>query len=123
MTKWKTQSISALVFPQTIEGIDFRTLEHSLYRRQANSLIAKFLGKGHECGKTMCMTACTPILKEVQYFETLPQLGQGQGATLVTIFIDPPDILQRRGRQTHNSRFHEALRWRLAALNHEPQVC
>ncbi len=36
-TKWKTQSISALVFPQTIEGIDFRTLEHSLYRREAGA--------------------------------------------------------------------------------------
>src|SRR5262245_8931531 len=109
MPKGYTQSISSLIFPHSIEGVDFRTLEHGLDGCQANSLIAKFLGKGHECGKAMCMTARTPILKEIQYIVTLPQLGQGQGATLVAIFIDPPDILERRGRQPHNSHLHEIL--------------
>src|SRR5215813_1161821 len=109
MPKGNTQSISLLICPQTIEGVDFRTLEHGLDGCQANSLITKFLGKCHECGKAMCMTARTPILKEVQYLETPPQLGQGQGATLSAIFIDPPDMLELRGRQTHNSRLHEIL--------------
>jgi hypothetical protein len=109
MPKGNTQSISSLIFPQTIEGVDFRTLEHGLDGCQANSLIAKFLGKCHECGKAMCMTARTPILKEVQYSVSASQLGQGQGATLVAIFIDPPDMLERRGRQTPNSGPHEIL--------------
>jgi hypothetical protein len=38
----------------------------------------------------------TKILKEVQDSETLSQLGQGQGATLVAIFIDPSDMLELR---------------------------
>jgi hypothetical protein len=110
MPKGNMQSISSLIFPQTVEGVDVRTLEHSLDGCQANSLIAKFPGKYHECGKATCVTARTPILKEVQYLEASPQLGQGQGTALVAIFIDPPDMFERRSRQTYNSRLHEILR-------------
>ena len=51
MTKGNTQSISSLIFPQTIEGVDFRTLEHGLDGCEANSLIAKFFGECHEAEK------------------------------------------------------------------------
>jgi hypothetical protein len=101
-----------LIFPQAIEGVDFGTLEYGLDGRQADALIAKCLGERHECGKAMTMTARTPILKEVQYLKTLAQLGQGQWASLVAIFIDPPDMLKLRGRTPQNSRLHEILHWR-----------
>ena len=61
MPKGNTQSISSLILPQTIEGVDFRTLDHGLDGCKANSLIAEVLGKGHECGKAMCMTARTLV--------------------------------------------------------------
>lgn len=45
MPKGNTQSISSLIFQQTIEGVDLRTLEHGLDGCQVNALIAKLLDK------------------------------------------------------------------------------
>jgi len=96
-----------LIFPQTVEGVDVRALEHGLDGCHADALIAKSLGKPHERGKAVGMTARAPMLEEEQDPEALAQLGQGQGGALVAIFIDPPDILERRSRQSHDSHFHE----------------
>ncbi|GGE48318.1 hypothetical protein GCM10007276_26890 [Agaricicola taiwanensis] len=106
-----------------IEGIDLRALEYGLDGCQANTFIAKILGKRHECGKAMCMTARTPVLKEVQYCETLSELGQGQGAPLLAIFIDPTDMLERRGWQPHNSHLHGILHERARGVEPRAQVC
>jgi hypothetical protein len=67
------------------------------------------------------MTARTPILEEIQYLKSLSQLGQSQRATLVAIFIDPPDMLKFWGKLSYNSRLHEILRWR--ARGAQPRVC
>ena len=109
MSKGNTQPVSSLICPQAIEGVDFGTFEHSLDGRQADILISKFLGEGHEGGKAMSVAARTPILKEVQYLKALPQFGQGQGATRIAIFIDPPDMFKLGRRQPYNSRPHEIL--------------
>ena len=72
MPEGNMQSISSLIFPQTIEGVDLRTFEHGLNGRQANVPIAQFIRKCHEHRKAMPMTTRTPILKEVQYLKPRP---------------------------------------------------
>ncbi len=64
--------------------------------------IARFLREGHRT------TTGAPILEKHRNLKPLP--GQPRlGVALDTTFIDPADIIQRRGWQTDNSRFHAIL--------------
>jgi len=71
VSEGNAQHVSPLIFPQTVEGVDVRPLEHGLDACQADALIAKFPGNCHECGEAVGMAVWTPILKEVQYLEAL----------------------------------------------------